>query len=159
VVVGFSLACGVAPGRTTSPKATRANSWPSTRRARIQIPTHHHSLMPLPFLLPPLSIAPPPRARHGRRLEAPRPCGGRRILRVRASGEATPSPSRTQVSEQPRPDPSPLPGVAVLVQVFCEPIGRIKILVTPLRHCARTVLPISCASYVAVGTSIRYKLP
>ncbi|XP_047073193.1 uncharacterized protein LOC124682580 isoform X3 [Lolium rigidum] len=53
--------------------------------------------MPLSFLLPPLSTAPPPRARHGARLQPPRPCARRRILRVRASGEATPPPSRTQM--------------------------------------------------------------
>ncbi|XP_071679683.1 uncharacterized protein [Lolium perenne] len=53
--------------------------------------------MPLPFLLPPLSTAPPPRARHGGRLQPPRPCARRTILRVRASGEAVPPPSRTQM--------------------------------------------------------------
>jgi hypothetical protein len=92
-------------GRTTSRKAARANSWPFTRRARIQ-PHLAFSLMPLPFLLPPLSTAPPPRARHGGRLQPPRPCARRTILRVRASGEAVPPPSRTQVSD---PSPSPQP--------------------------------------------------
>ncbi|CAM0909069.1 unnamed protein product [Alopecurus aequalis] len=51
--------------------------------------------MPLPFLHLPLSTAPPPRARHGGRLEPPRARGG--TLRVRASGEAAPPPSRTQM--------------------------------------------------------------